>query len=111
MYAADSFSYDVRVVDGGNLQLRIDLQGNIIPVPIRVYIKYIEDMSGNEEEVISTQTNMDLVILLYISKENVPYSRFNIKVALGTDTVNSNLYKAPLNNRIIGMLLFITQHL
>ena len=74
----------------------------LIPQPVRVYIKYINEVETEEKELPSTQINMDLVILLYISRNHIPYERFRIRVALGTSTGNSNLYKAPSRDRIIG---------
>jgi len=81
------------------LQIILRLNGNLIPAPVHVYIKYTSE-DDDTRVIQSAQTNMDLIIPLYIRRELIPYEKFHVKLALGTDRNNSGLYESPMENRL-----------
>lgn len=99
---ANDFQYNVTVLPGKNMELRIQLNGNPIPEAIRVRLLYI-DKETNQDLPLPTDgsyTNLRH-IYIFLPFTAIPFTMFKIRVALGTDA-NSGPYKAPIRDDVIG---------
>lgn len=101
---AGEFQYYVLVLDKQNLELRITLDGNPIPVPVHVFINYSEE-GTNTESLVRSQGRFSNIshINLYIPAHTTPaFSRFKMKIALGTDANNTGPFVAPVKDIVYG---------
>jgi hypothetical protein len=105
--AGGEFYYEVIILRGQNIELRINFEGSLIPASIRVYIKYHKENSNEVTSGISPgmYTNATDILIAYIPSSFTPsFARFRVMIALGTDRANIGPYRSPTKDIVYGKL-------
>lgn len=99
------------ILRGQNIELRIVFPGSTYPASIRVYIRYLKEDSDDKVSAISPgmYTNTTDILTAYIPNAITPhFTRFKVRIALGTDNDHVGPYIAPTKDIVYGKCEYIS---